>query len=116
MLGNLDPRTIEQAMASLKAEAAVALREEGYGEDRISHEFELDMRYRGQDSEIQVALGDGAIDAAGLRDRFLAVYRATYGYVSSDEVEIVNLRPLRPRRPAPARFASIATAAGSTRR
>jgi N-methylhydantoinase A len=92
LLGTLDPLAIEQAMASLKAEAALALHDEGYGEDRISHEFELDMRYRGQDSEIQIPLDDAALDAAGLRDRFLNVYRATYGYVSSDEVEIVNLR------------------------
>ncbi len=36
---------------------------------------------------------DGSsLNAADLRAQFLQVYRATYGYVSSDEVEIVNLR------------------------
>jgi N-methylhydantoinase A len=91
-VGTLDPRTITHAIDSLKTEAAIALGEEGFAEDRISHEFELDMRYQGQDCEIQVALDQISFDAASLRARFLQVYRAIYGYVSRDEVEIVNLR------------------------
>jgi N-methylhydantoinase A len=91
-VGTLDPRTIIHAIDSLKAEAAIALGEEGFAEDRISHEFELDMRYQGQDCEIQVALDQISFDAASLRARFQQVYRAIYGYVSRDEVEIVNLR------------------------
>lgn len=89
----LDPADVAAAAAQLRREAVEALAEEGYGADRVACEFELDMRYRGQDSELQIAFDDSnPFDAAAMRAAFLEIYRQTYGYASADQVEVVNLR------------------------
>lgn len=93
MLDSLPGADVAAAMAAMRAEAEAALAQEGYGADRIECEFELDLRYRGQDSELQVALAEGAaFDPAAVRAAFLEAYRSTYGYASNDAVEVVNLR------------------------
>lgn len=84
---------LSKAVESLRAEALVALAEEGYGPTQVVFEFELDLRYRGQDSELQIAFDEEKkFEAAEVREAFLKAYRSTYGYASSDEVEIVNMR------------------------
>ncbi|MFO1142891.1 MAG: hydantoinase/oxoprolinase family protein [Amaricoccus sp.] len=93
LLATVGGEAVAASVRDLRAEAVAALGAEGYPPDRVACEFELDLRYRGQDSELQVALAAGApFDAAGLREAFLTAYRATYGYASNDEVEVVNLR------------------------
>jgi N-methylhydantoinase A len=93
LLANANADEVAQATARLKTEAVAALAEEGYGADQIDCEFELDMRYRGQDSELQIALDEKApLNREAMREAFLKVYRSTYGYASTDAVEIVNLR------------------------
>ncbi|MFC7397368.1 hydantoinase/oxoprolinase family protein [Chelatococcus sp. GCM10030263] len=81
-------------LAALRAEAVVTLAREGYAEGRIGFEFELDMRFRGQDSELAVPFAGeaAAFDAGALHERFVDSYRGIYGYASRDEVEIVNIR------------------------
>ncbi|WP_336618916.1 hydantoinase/oxoprolinase family protein [Mesorhizobium sp. WSM4962] len=87
------PGNVAEAVERLKAEATEALAEEGYSADQIGWEFELDLRYRGQDSELQIGLDDTtAFDPVATREAFLRAYRSMYGYASSDDVDIVNLR------------------------
>jgi N-methylhydantoinase A len=93
LLTALDGEAVAAVVRELRAEALAALGREGYASDRVTFEFELDMRFRGQDSEMQIALDEGApVDVPALREAFLQSYRATYGYASNDEVEVVNLR------------------------
>ena len=93
LLAAMGGEAVAATVRDLRAEAVAALGEEGYASDKVACEFELDMRYRGQDSELQIALDEGTpFDAAALREAFLEAYRATYGYVSNDDIEVVNLR------------------------
>jgi len=78
----------------LEAQALVALAEEGYGADEVRLQFSIDLRFRGQDTELSPAL-DGRLEAGAsdrLRQAFLADYKAIYQYASDDQVEVVNLR------------------------
>jgi N-methylhydantoinase A len=79
---------------ALRREAMEAMASEGYGDDRIRFDFEIDLRYRGQDSELPIPLSSRLSegDEDSLREVFFTAYKATYGYTSSDDVEIVNIR------------------------
>ena len=93
LLRTADAAVVKAAAADLRKEALAALADEGYGAKQVGCEFELDLRFRGQDSELQVAFNDGvALDAEQIRQDFLSAYRSIYGYASTDEVEIVNVR------------------------
>ena len=93
LLATTDGAQVARMLAEMRAEAEAALAEEGYSPDRIACEFEFDLRYRGQDSELQVAVVEGEpLDPKAIREAFLKVYAATYGYASQDAVEVVNLR------------------------
>src|SRR5262249_51866925 len=96
LLHRLDPQAVNAVTDALRADAAKALAEEGYGEGAVEFEFELDLRFRDQDSELRVPLPApmGVGDRDGLREAFLAAYRAIYGYASEDAVETVNIRLL----------------------
>ncbi|MDT4824983.1 Acetophenone carboxylase gamma subunit [compost metagenome] len=90
----LDSEQINAITAQLRIEATAALAEEGYEENRIAYNFEIDLRFRGQDSEIAIALPARFEEAskADLREAFLEAYRGIYGYASNDDVETVNIR------------------------
>ncbi len=91
-LAELDPGRLQMPIEDLRAEAKAALAEEGAG--TASLEFQLDLRFMGQDSQLPVPLPDapGADIAALMRERFLDAYRRTHRYASADAVEMVNLR------------------------
>ncbi|WP_029352894.1 hydantoinase/oxoprolinase family protein [Bosea sp. 117] len=92
LLRKVEAPEIGKVVADLRTDAVAALAREGYPEDRIAFEFELDLRFRGQDSELAVPLGADGFDAGALREAFLESYRGIYGYASRDDVEIVNVR------------------------
>jgi N-methylhydantoinase A len=96
LLQELQPRTLEQAVAALRSRAEVALREENFAPGQMHLAFSLEMRFEGQDSEIPVRLPDdlAEADVPWLRQRFLAEYEAIYQYAAEDAVEVVNLRLL----------------------
>ena len=54
----------------------------------------VDIRFAGQAFELSVPFGEGfeEFDLDGLKDAFLKLYRARYGYTSSDPIECVNWR------------------------
>jgi len=85
------------------ARARAELAAQGVARDRIACELRVDMRYRGQSYEIEVALAPSFV-----RD-FHAAHQRTFGYAAAQAaVEVVNLR-LRARAeesiPAPERIA-----------
>jgi N-methylhydantoinase A len=90
VLGRLD---LERA--ELEVEARAALDAEGYPPSRTLLEFQADLRYQGQGSELTVALPGRRLDAAAvgaLGEAFRAAYAAAYGYATDEDVELVNLR------------------------
>ncbi|MBN3753702.1 hydantoinase/oxoprolinase family protein [Paraburkholderia sp. Tr-20389] len=95
-LDTFDLDALAQHITSMRDDAAAALAGEGYTADRIQYVFELDMRFRGQDYEIPVAIPD-TLDEAGresLRKGFREAYTAIYGYASNDAIECANVRLL----------------------
>jgi N-methylhydantoinase A len=94
LLHELQPEAMNQVIHELRREAYVAMADEGYDEGHVELQFELDMRFRGQDSELAIALPENLAPEHSrlLREDFLAAYRAAYGYASEDDVEVVNIR------------------------
>ncbi len=71
----------------LTAAARRALRDEGVAPARMRLHTSLDVRYRGQSYELNVAMG------TGYRAAFDAAHRTAYGYADPDRpIEVVNLR------------------------
>lgn len=93
-LDRLDFAALGVAMSDMRAEALAALAGEGYAPDRVSASYALDLRFRGQDSEIPVPVRSPGTegDRDSLRRAFLDAYRGMYGYVSGDAVECVSIR------------------------
>jgi N-methylhydantoinase A len=94
VLDDLPVERLNTMLAEMRNEATTALAEEGYSEGQIACTYEIDLRFRGQDFELPIPLP--AIvsdeDRLQLREAFLDAYRGIYGYVSSDAVEMVNVR------------------------
>ena len=106
--GRIDAAELRETAASLRQQACDELREEGFDRRQLSpFGFELDMRFAGQDSELQIAFDPFGKDLSidDLNARFLAAYEDMFGYVSSDGVESVNLR-LRAHWPVSAQQSS----------
>jgi N-methylhydantoinase A len=80
------PDLIRDLFAPLTEKALRDMREEGFGEDEVTLELLLDMRYRGQSYELMVPFSDS------YEEDFHREHRRVYGYTHSAEVEIVNLR------------------------
>jgi N-methylhydantoinase A len=77
-----DLGTIRAVMAKMRAELAERLRQEGYARSAIKAQNLVDLRYRGQSSEITVAL-HGELDESELRaaeERFEQEFERTYGH------------------------------------
>ena len=92
-----DRRELDATFAEKEAEGAKALQSEGYGPTQVRYQRFVDMRYRGENSELSVAYPDHGPDSAdifaALRLGFDAAHEKIYGYHSIEEsVEIVNLR------------------------
>ncbi len=80
---------------TLENAARTRLVGEGYASDRVVLERFLDLRYRGQSSELRIPLdGLPAAEAlAGAAGRFEAEHQRVYGHHDGiDRIELVNLR------------------------
>lgn len=97
-LTEADWAAMDARYKTLEAEAAKALADEGVPKDRMSFTRLLDVRYKGQENAISVALdaalfADPATAAQTLRRDFEADYEKTFGHSNPDEaVEIATLR------------------------
>jgi N-methylhydantoinase A len=94
-LAGLAPSDLAGGFRDLERSALATLREEGHAEARITIDRFLDLRYRGQSSELRVpvpdldALHEVSVIAAAFEDE----HERTYGYRDGPErVEIVSFR------------------------
>lgn len=96
---DLDPALLERAFAPLEEAGWEELRREGFADDRIVAERELDLRYRGQSYELVVPLarrtaaGNEPSDLAAAVERFHDLHRQRFGHSNpAAPTEIVNVR------------------------
>lgn len=90
------PELVAPAIGEMLAEGEHALIDAGIAAEQIQYSFSADMRYLGQQNEVEVELPgnpcDG-IDKAELRQRFETAYQTLYGVQLDDMgVEIVSWR------------------------
>ncbi|MCC7367846.1 MAG: hydantoinase/oxoprolinase family protein [Chloroflexi bacterium] len=86
---------LEAGFADLERAARATLREEGHLDAVIQVERLLDLRYRGQSSELRVPIADDGLldDVAAIASAFEDEHERTYGYRdAADRVEIVSFR------------------------
>jgi N-methylhydantoinase A len=122
-LASASPQDIVAGLGALERAARARLVDEGYPPERVVLEPVLDLRYRGQSSELRIPL-DGQPAAAALADaadRFEAEHERVYGHRDRPErIELVNLRLVARavRDPLPERLQRVgrpAPGAGGTR-
>jgi N-methylhydantoinase A len=94
-LTSTTPQAVFAGLDVLEGAARARLAGEGYAPDGVVLERFLDLRYRGQSSELRVPL-DGVAAADALADaasRFEAEHQRVYGHHDGIErIELVNLR------------------------
>jgi N-methylhydantoinase A len=79
---------------SLEAVARAPLEREGHGGAEVIARRSMDLRYAGQNYELEVPLAEGAegLAYAAIRDCFYEHHRALYTYATDEPVECVALR------------------------
>jgi N-methylhydantoinase A len=112
-LSSLSPADLRAGLGALEQTARAALRGEGHADDAIAVEPWLDLRYRGQSSELRVPVGrlDTEEDRAAVVAAFEREHVQTYGHHDVPErVELVSYRivatvadPIQPPQVEPRR-------------
>jgi N-methylhydantoinase A len=95
ILADLDPGRVGAVLEDLGREARAALAADGHGEEDLALEFLADLRYVGQGSELTIPLPGARLDAVtltALREAFRKEYATTYGYATTEDLELVNVR------------------------
>ncbi len=93
-LAHADPAHLAALFAELETEAAAVVRDAAPAAP-VAFARAADVCYAGQGHQIRVALapGEAGLARAAIAERFLAEYRARYGYTYEDlEIELVTLR------------------------
>jgi N-methylhydantoinase A len=83
-------KIVADRFRGLEAQCVAPLLDEGHSADRLLVRRSADLRYAGQNYELEVDGGDGTPDA--LRATFARRHRQLYGYATGESVECVNLR------------------------
>jgi N-methylhydantoinase A len=108
---------LDTLFAEMEAEAVAWLERERVPPARRSLERWLDMRYVGQNYELLVSVPEEVWPTRRLeplRERFLALHEAAYGYAAPDEpIQVVNARLVARGRPDPPTLPRIARAGAS---
>ena len=92
-LSRLSSKALADRMKKFRREGHSHLTGEGFAEDRIRHEFALDMRYVGQSYSLSVPWRDAYTDGEKLRAAFGARHAETFGHDDAEnDAEIVNIR------------------------
>lgn len=89
-LDGWDAKIVGDRLRALEAQCVRPLLDEGHSLDRVSVARSADLRYVGQNYELEVEYGDGSL--ASLRAAFEQRHRLLYGYATGEGVECVNLR------------------------
>jgi N-methylhydantoinase A len=84
-----DAKRAEEAFGDLEARCVDPLLDEGIARERVALWRSVDLRYAGQNYEIEVGWDP---DLAALRAAFERQHRRLYGYATGESVECVNLR------------------------
>jgi N-methylhydantoinase A len=108
-----EAKVVDDRFRELEDRCVLPLREEGVAADRITLVRSVDLRYTGQNYEIEIPFTSRKAD--GLREAFEKRHRRLYGYASGDSVECVNLRVVARVDETAARLTSVKPAAGDPR-
>jgi len=84
-----DGKLIEDRFRALEEQCVRPILEEGHAASAVTLARSVDLRYVGQNYEIELPWGR---DPVGLRPAFEARHRQLYGYATGENVECVNLR------------------------
>ena len=84
-----DPKPAEDRFRELEERCLAPLLDEGIAVERVALARSVDLRYTGQNYEIEVSWRS---DPGALRQAFEARHRQLYGYATGESVECVNLR------------------------
>ena len=85
-----DGKLVADRFRGLEAQCLTPLLDEGHPADRVLRKRSIDLRYAGQNYELEVDATDGTPEA--LRAAFERRHRQLYGYATGESVECVNLR------------------------
>ena len=92
-LSALDPAEIKGPATEMKSEASKTLSDAGFGPDKQTHTFTVDMRYVGQSYTLAVPLDENASDWNAVRSAFAQRHTETFGHAdANNDAEIVNIR------------------------
>jgi N-methylhydantoinase A len=83
---------IENQLRRLECAAAEPLRREGHQPAAIAIRRSIDLRYAGQNYEIEVPLPLAPLDRTKIRELFCRQHEALYGYATEEPIECVTLR------------------------
>jgi len=86
-----DAKPAENRLRELQEQCVTPLTAEGIARERIDVHWSADLRYSGQNYEIEIPWRD---TPEALRAEFEARHRRLYGYATGESVECVNLRVL----------------------
>jgi N-methylhydantoinase A len=89
-LESWDAKVVADRLRALESQCLTPLLDEGHAAERVLLKRSVDLRYAGQNYELEVDGGDGAPEA--LRAAFERRHRQLYGYATGESVECVNLR------------------------
>src|SRR6266567_2413044 len=104
-----DAKVVADRFRALEQQCLRPLAGEGHAARSVLVARSLDLRYTGQNYEIDVAYEEG--DVAALRLAFERRHRQLYGYATGESVECVNLR-LMARVESDAALAPVAAVSG----
>ena len=85
------PDLSEDAFRAMEAELLGRLAEEGVSAEQVILQRSMDLRYLGQNYEIEVLTAPG-LDGEAIRQRFSESHRRQYAYATEDPVESTNVR------------------------
>ena len=93
---DMDYAKVERALADMRSDLMARIRDEGFAEEAVTLAGFVDLRYRGQSSDITVALASLQITPAAMRSaeaEFEAEFERTYGHRgATKDFELVSCR------------------------
>lgn len=87
---------LHEVIQQLQSEGKEVLLNEGYHESNTEYNFSVDLRYKGQSSELNIPIDENNLsnveDLEKVEVAFRKEYENTFGYDTGEELEIVNVR------------------------